>query len=55
LHSKVTVEEPVGKYLSVNPLFALAVEGTDDMKRLLARLEKQSSPAHDQSYTSFSH
>jgi glutamate decarboxylase len=27
----------------------------DDLKRLLARLEKQSSPAHDESYTSFSH
>jgi glutamate decarboxylase len=27
----------------------------DDLKRLLERLEKQSSPAHDESYTSFSH
>jgi hypothetical protein len=27
----------------------------DDLKRLLERLEKQSSPAHDESYTGFSH
>jgi glutamate decarboxylase len=27
----------------------------DDLKRLLARLEKQSAPAHDESYASFSH
>jgi glutamate decarboxylase len=27
----------------------------DDLKRLLVRLEKQSSPAHDESYTGFSH
>jgi len=27
----------------------------DDLKRLLPRLEKQSSPAHDESYTGFSH
>jgi glutamate decarboxylase len=27
----------------------------DDLKPLLERLEKQSSPAHDESYTSFSH
>ena len=27
----------------------------DDLKRLLQRLEKQKSPAHDESYTSFSH
>ena len=27
----------------------------DDMKRLLARLEKQGSPTHDEAYTSFSH
>jgi glutamate decarboxylase len=27
----------------------------DDLKRLLVRLKKQSSPAHDESYTGFSH
>jgi glutamate decarboxylase len=27
----------------------------DDLKRLLVRLEKQSSPAHDESYTGFAH
>ena len=27
----------------------------DDLERLLGRLEKQESPAHDESYTSFSH
>jgi glutamate decarboxylase len=27
----------------------------DDLKRLLVRLEKQSSPAHDASSTSFAH
>jgi glutamate decarboxylase len=27
----------------------------DDLKRLLPRLEKQSSPAHDESYAGFSH
>src|SRR5215212_619790 len=27
----------------------------DDLERLLVRLEKQSSPAHDESYTAFSH
>jgi glutamate decarboxylase len=27
----------------------------DDLKRLLSRLEKQSSPAHDESYAGFSH
>jgi glutamate decarboxylase len=27
----------------------------DDLKRLLERLEKQSSPAHDESYAGFSH
>jgi glutamate decarboxylase len=27
----------------------------DDLKRLLERLEKQSSPAHDESYTGFAH
>jgi glutamate decarboxylase len=27
----------------------------DDLKRLLGRLEKQGSPAHDEAYTSFSH
>jgi glutamate decarboxylase len=27
----------------------------DDLKRLLERLEKQPSPAHDEAYTSFSH
>jgi glutamate decarboxylase len=27
----------------------------DDLKRLLVRLEKQSSPTHDESYTGFSH
>jgi hypothetical protein len=27
----------------------------DDLKRLVERLEKQSSPAHDKSYAGFSH
>jgi hypothetical protein len=27
----------------------------DDVKRLLMRLEKQSSPTHDESYTGFAH
>jgi glutamate decarboxylase len=27
----------------------------DDLKRLLERLEQQSSPAHDESYTGFAH
>jgi glutamate decarboxylase len=27
----------------------------DDFKRLLERLEKQSSPTHDKSYTGFAH
>jgi glutamate decarboxylase len=27
----------------------------DDLKRLMARLEKQSSPTHDESHAGFSH
>ena len=63
-HSKVDGDRLDGQRLAVDPLRVVVRNGhnrdiadmfLEDLTRLVPRLEKQPSPAHDESYTSFSH